>query len=431
MKISKLISLPLVVILSGCSSTDIQTTRAYQEIGRSEHFDLKESGYIVGFEKITKKNLKGLNGDNDEYTYNYTGLKGDSETIDKQNSKFKGVTENQEKVMLATQVTTKFSSTKFLFNSYKKNLNGDYDYNSTYEALNLLSKDLKNQLDSANDDGVPYSHILVMSMGWNNDQVDSLWRYNLITENLKAVDKEGKYYKPLIIGITWPSVWNSVSNSNFLKSIWHLSSYSNKANDADELGFTLVNYLINHEIPEAIRESKLEERPKLVVIGHSFGARIMSRAVFSKDYIKPIKGLQPESMVDLFIGLQGAFSANRFVSGKGKEGSPYADFTNMSTKFVLTTSKNDTANPIAAWLTGAKHVGGKYGLEVAQENTEDFLIYNWEVDQMDSIPLSQDKIVMVDANAIVNKDNDLNVSAHNDILDMDMAKLMWNFIEQI
>lgn len=57
---------------------------------------------------------------------------------------------------------------------------------------------------------------------------------------------------------------------------------------------------------------KKDFSPGIVAIGHSMGARLLSQAIFSKEYIKPeLRNSSSESHVDLFIGLQGAFSAKK------------------------------------------------------------------------------------------------------------------------
>lgn len=116
------------------------------------------------------------------------------------------------------------------------------------------------------------------------------------------------------------------------------------------------------------KEYKKDFSPGIVAIGHSMGARLLSQAIFSKEYIKPeLRNSSSESHVDLFIGLQGAFSAKRFVKEEGWEGSPYAAFNEYPTVFTLTTSRYDLANQTARFITGARHVGGKYGLAYARK----------------------------------------------------------------
>ena len=45
--------------------------------------------------------------------------------------------------------------------------------------------DMAMQLKQAKEQGEPFTHVVVMSMGWNNDQVESLYRYNTIIKNVQ------------------------------------------------------------------------------------------------------------------------------------------------------------------------------------------------------------------------------------------------------
>ncbi len=141
--------------------------------------------------------------------------------------------------------------------------------------------------------------------------------------------------------------------------------------------------------------------------------------------------------IDLYIGLQGAFSAKRFVKDEGLEGFPYTGFKDCNTVFALTSSKNDIANPIARPFTGARHTGGKYGLRYANVREDVFDVITWvegdrqtNLDQFSDIETYRDpgnikKVLMIDASSIVDGKD-----AHNDILDEDMAELIWVLIKQ-
>lgn len=45
--------------------------------------------------------------------------------------------------------------------------------------------DLATQLQQAQAQGKPLTHVMVMSMGWNNDQAESLYRFNTIIKNVQ------------------------------------------------------------------------------------------------------------------------------------------------------------------------------------------------------------------------------------------------------
>jgi len=404
----------------------IQTDRAYRELGRSRHFWLDNDAYIIGFEKRAL-NSDGLAqfGEKPLYGHLVKPLAGNSPKVKDRNRKFSDFTQENRKIIFATQLVSQFENFRFLLNAYESSLEGEYDYSRSLNALQATFEELQTKLQKAESTKIPYSHLLIMSMGWNNDQAESMRRYRIIAKNINDAAPETTF-NPLIIGITWPSVWSSVTSLIPIKTVAHVASYGNKANDADELGMTWMNWIINSAIPNSIVKASLAKPPKVVLLGHSLGARILGTALFSREHL--IDGGIPNS-VDLFIGLQGAFSAHRFVEGDGREAHLYSDFRSLKkTSIALTSSKHDRANPIARFVTGAAHVGGIYGMDYAKENVAVFenIIYNGE-----ELSIDPEKINLIDASSIVQKNNELDESAHNDILDPAMGALIWKLLVQL
>ena len=194
-----------------------------------------------------------------------------------------------------------------------------------------------------------------------------------------------------------------------------------------------MNWIINDQLPRLIDKTKADA-PKLVLIGHSLGARILSRAVFATDHLLENK---ESDAVDLLIGLQPAFSATRFVTGKGLEGSPYAEFRKKKTRLVFTTSVNDDANPVANYITGAKHLGGRKGLAYARKHAVNttagapYDIQTWSDQSLEEVPSYDKGVVLIDASSIVEDNENQKLSAHNDILDDEMAELIWHHISAL
>jgi hypothetical protein len=432
MKYKSCISL-FFLLLGGCSS-GVQTDRPYQEIGRAEHFTLIEPGYVIGIEKKEIENHgKTLNGiQNAKIPYSLK-FHAEGESNQELKEEFSDVTTGQLKVMVVTQVVKSVKSggdtyNKYLYNAYKNNLNGAPDFSGAFVQLDLMFDDFKAQLKHADELNEPFTHVLVMSMGWNNDQAESLRRYNKILENLQIESKKSETvkFKPLVIAFTWPSVWGGVTDSALLRTGRHLISYANKANDADEVGYTWANWVVNNKIPNAIDLAAMKSRPKLVLIGHSFGARVLSRAMFSANFIE--SSSPHKSTVDVFLGLQGAFSARRFVKSEGLEGAPYAGLHELPTKIVLTSSENDEANWAALW---SSHIGGPQGLSYANKKSDIFNVHEWtENDNLfsEANGFSAGKILTINATSIVKDQESNGVDAHNDILDDEMGRLIWKAI---
>jgi hypothetical protein len=411
----------MLVFLAGCSGTSDQTIRAYNALGRGKHLDLEEDGYIIGIEKYKREDI-GAPVEGDPARFRSLPNPTASKLISQQNHEFTKATDDL-KAMLVTHIASYFSERHYLFNAYNCSLKGTLNYKKGYDALEVLEKDLLERLMQAEDQAKPYSHIFIMSMGWNNDQYVSIYRYNRILENLSDIaEKQGDAdFKPLVIGITWPSAWFTIEDSWFKKKvIGHFGSYTNKSNDADEIGYTIMNWFINHQLPRVRKAMAPNSFPKVIAIGHSMGARLLSRAIFSGQHLKTAS---PENggIVDMFIGLQGAFSARRFVSDDSGEGAPYRDYASLPTIIILTSSENDIANPFAFW---SKHVGGGNGLKYMKENENVFNVLVWssEREKLEAAIREYSRnreVIALDSKEIVKGPD-----AHNDILDSDVAELI-------
>ena len=229
-------------------------------------------------------------------------------------------------------------------------------------ALYALRKNIAARLRDGVDKAKPYTHVILIGMGWNNDQQESVGRYSRMLSEQEEAEGE---YRPLVVALSWPSVWFSNADFWLTRLVGHIGSYPVKANDADELGYTLAADLMHRVIGGAISDCTRCDQfddgymPEYVVLGHKLGARLLARALFSRNKLNSLKRAAPEAALpDIFIGLQGAFSANRFIAGSGKERSPFANFGQLPTAIVLTSTEADNANRAARFVTFAPHVGG-------------------------------------------------------------------------
>lgn len=419
----------VLLMLIGCSGKNEQTNRANNALGRGQNLNLIFDGYIIGIEKY-KREYIGNPEPGDPSRFKKLPNPDRNILVSEQNKKFSKVT-NDPKPMLVTHITSYFPDRSYIYNAYSNCLEGEKNYEKGYAGLAGLQQDLQERILYAKDQDTPYSHIFIMNMGWNNDQFVSILRYNRIIDNLvKIAEARGDItFRPLVIGITWPSVWFSIEDSWLKKKvIGHLGSYTNKSNDADEIGYTIINWLINHQLPTIRETVKLENFPKVIAIGHSMGARILSRAIFSRDHLKAPFANRTDS-VDMFIALQGAFSAKRFVKDDSGEGAPYRDYASLSTRIILTSSENDKANSFAFW---SKHAGGKNGLNYMKKKHSDiFRVLVWPQEEAQVEKAVRDynknqKIIILDVKEIVSGKD-----AHNDILNADIAKLIIFCMSQI
>lgn len=322
-------------------------------------------------------------------------------------------------------------------------------------ALDALQRNLTQDLK-----GARYTHVVIVVMGWNTAQDEAIRNINDITGNMMAAAEEARNpptndlatspkatnisnsrFRPLVIGVTWPSFWSD-SFTNFF-------SYPTKANDADEIGLSWLNKLINDTVPKALDAS--QSRAKVVAIGHSFGARAMTRALFSSPALHPEQKF-PQSRVDLAVGLQGAVSINRFMVGKGLEGAPYRDVARLNhTHVALTASQHDgAAGGRVFWYDPS---GSIKSWHLACDNPDAAMADTFEClkasdtsafpggrfslckagDESCSAPtLSPGKVSYIDASDGITEFNSPGSGggAHSDIYRLPMGRLLWRLVEE-
>ncbi len=347
----------------------------------------------------------------------------------------------------------------------KSDINPDQFYKYGNNALDSLQKNLTQDLSS----GI-YTHILVIVMGWNTSQSESIRNFNDLTGNIIAAsleDADGQQevpvnrakassptplipseFRPLVIGVTWPSYWST----NFRNAF----SYPNKANDADEIGLSWLNKLINQTIPASMAESG--QSVKFIALGHSFGARAMTRALFSSPALKPSETFPmqetPISSVNLAVAMQGAVSINRFSPSLSDEGAPYRDYAHLKhTQIVLTASSQDAAlgSPFLLWTLPAGSISA-YKKACTTDDYKNIFNCMTAADQSatqggkfslckygNSSCLSpfnstatMRKIDYIDASQGITEFNSPGSGgrAHSDIYRLPMGRLLWKLIEQ-
>lgn len=408
---------------------------------------LKFPGYIIGIEKAPREkigwyeilNEEELGKKNKEYIKNVRKiLKGPKRTF---------ISHIVEYSLENKGGCIPNIKEDFIFNAYDKCIceHPEGIYSQGIEALREFKKEIVEDFEDKKRSETGHTHIFLYSMGWNTDQQESLRNYNSLLSLLIKGYKGEKPFRPLFIGISWPSEWRWKYFGDFVR----LLSYGNKADDADEVGMFWVNIILR----DILVPMKKTKNIPLILIGHSFGARVVTRAVFSNGLANiKIDNKSAEPLtddIDLVIGLQGAFSINRFIPEESKEGSPYSEFSRYAKKFVFTWSEHDFANPMSRWITGAENVGGIYGYKRSLEfdkfdhftiNVNDNLMCSYDFDY-DGIKEKQEwsqsfsrpeKISIVDAsNLIRNNPYDKGGYAHSDIYTPGIARFIWDCIDNL
>ena len=160
-----------------------QTLLAYNALGRGTHLDLISDGYMIGIEKYRREDI-GAPEQGDPKRFTELPNPNDDDQISKRNRRFIEITDDP-KSMLVTHIASYFPKRGYVYNAYADRPKGKLgrdrqDYEKGYTALERLQEDLQDRILHADKDRVPYSHILIMGMGWNNDQHESIYRYNRI-----------------------------------------------------------------------------------------------------------------------------------------------------------------------------------------------------------------------------------------------------------
>ncbi len=449
-------ALSMVLLVSGCASggpehplrgtekalgTDSQLNWSYHRLVEDpDGFGLRFPGFIIGIEK-SKREIVGV----------------PPASLDRVNSsrlgpdvaeKLEEYLDDGKRTFISHIVETRPISSKmdncYIYNVYPLEGTGRriedeacdvYQapgspanlYGPSFDALDALGKRMKQEVDAAGP-GNPYTHVLFLSMGWHTPQQEALRNYNSLVAKLHgAARAEGKPFRPLFVGLTWPSTWR---NRFYFPKVL---SYFNKAHDADEVGFIWGNYLLH----EVLLPLKKETGLPVTVLGHSFGARIVSRALFSGQALgdRDPPNLSDLPEVDLFVALQGAFSANRFLPErkKGREGAPYRDHKGRDTLTVLTWSQFDQGNPVANRITSANHVGGSPGYERATDERYEHHFQHVAWDENGNLPsdleLEEGKILYIDAKEVVKFSTYRKGGhAHNDIYRKQMGWGLWKLM---
>ncbi|WP_152612930.1 hypothetical protein [Tateyamaria sp. ANG-S1] len=411
------------------------------------------AGYLIGIEKSPRARIGAPHEGPDferlqkPHRVPDGGLERD---LDQQQRTFTAVMDDP-KVMFVSHIlryglsaSTAMSTTDLHYSAYSHTAFGptldsprlNESYAHGWKALDGVEAQILTDITDAETAGRPFTHLMLLSMGWNNDQFEALERYNAIYQHsTRWAATQGRAFNPMVIGITWPSVWGGKSPSDLANRVLHLGSYPTKSMDADEIGFGIVNHIVNAMLPTLEAATGLRS----VLIGHSMGARVLTRAYYSADTLRG--AVARTGAGPIVIGLQAAFSMNRFRKGAQLlppfrwmttgEGAPYQDHAAPGGALALTWAKGDTANPVARYATGAAHVGGRVGHNMLNRRpalAERFerMVLTSAADLPRVVEMGQKvqgnrKVLYIDASSII--------ASHGDIRNPNVGELVWRLID--
>ncbi len=288
-------------------------------------------------------------------------------------------------------------------------------FNKSWSAMSrkgVLHQDILNSIPNLMEKP---THIFLLSTGWNTAQSESIDNYNdWIDLVQKSYVEAGinQDFRPIYIGISWPSTW-------FFPILGSKLSVLTKGNDADEAGLVWINLLVN----DVLKRVKADHGLKIVMIGHSYGTRILGYAA-SSGHILPNPSRVP---IDYFIGLQGAFGYKRLLNrDDGAEGAPFRYLRDRSRvlNVAFTTSEHDKANRLAFWSNYIGRIDDRK-LSLTEKQHFQVVSVNMSGNFSSEYESTQEKILLIDASKIIRcKKPGTGGGAHSDVFNQEMGRLI-------
>ena len=305
---------------------------------------------------------------------------------------------------------------KCSISSQPKKLAAKDVYNNSWNAVDILRDKVTSELTNPH---MNYTHIVVLSMGWNTDQEEAFRNFNSIMSSLRNSGKEN--FNPLFIGITWPSMWEN----SWLDPLYKIASYPTKATDADEVGFSWMGAIIHEAL------GNLKNKKPIIVIGHSFGARATSMATCVGPAISRDGRLMDRNQIDLLISLQGAFSINRLFKDSGIEKIKYSETCKNARTLTMTASKYDFAVD-AGWWVPASGDESSYDEVCHKRKTEEIgcikVLQNGDIDFE---RVSGKRVIYLQADDLIRFNAyKSGGGAHSDIYRNQTGAMLWNLIRR-
>lgn len=379
-----------------------------------ERNGLRFPGYVIGIEKAAPEYL-GISHDRDVYD----NIPGNKASI----SAVRSAVNDSERLFLSHIMNYSVTSkpmprvvSSLLYSTYEENPEDSNRFAKGQEALIILKDHINQRLQNE-----AITHLFILTVGWNTPQIEAIGDMNGIMGYLLdhvASDPQASFsgvFNPLVIGVTWPAT-----------SRMSAADYLSKSYDADELGLVWIKSLLK----DVVAPLKLEHELKVVMVGHSLGARAQSMGVFAAHAEKLSE--VDDDPVDLLVGLAAAFSINRFIPGKGVEGAPFANFSNLSTEFVYTWSDADTSGKVGMLML-TPHIHGTQANTIALDSPKLFNSVAVQKDgSIDLEPSDIKRVYHIDATQLMKyKTYDSSGGAHSDIYRPESANFLWSVIQAI
>ena len=294
-------------------------------------------------------------------------------------------------------------------------------YKNSWDALDDLKEAMKQRFqERAQDPSRKFTHIVVVTMGWNTDQEKAVRNFNSIIKNIKLAG--GDQFVPLFVGVTWPSQWES----DWLGPLVRAVSFGTKKEDADEVGMSWLGVLLHDTIP------KVNSGLPVVVIGHSFGSRAASVAACIGPVISTDDSAILTTEIDYLINFQGAFAIGRLTGEKNPDRDiVFPNKCGNVKKISLTSSKHDAAMDTAFW---GYYAGNNKSYDKVCSDAKKYGINCATADENGTytmVPSNGRRITFVNADALIYQNAYLSGGgAHSDIYREAHGRLTWQLMQE-
>ncbi len=193
-----------------------------------------------------------------------------------------------------------------------------------------------------------FTDIIVMVMGWNTEEEEALNNFSALAGHL--MDEAQRLhldFHPLVIGVSWPSEWQLDDWSVVPNAVVRGLSFPFKAAEADEVGAHAISYVIEEVLK--IRQAE-PTSPRVVLLGHSFGARALVNAAKAIDLTAPPQFTDRDGMI-LFEGAFEIYTLFTDAADQFHDDAGTLDwhFGSGKPRVTLTSSYYDSAVSAAIW----------------------------------------------------------------------------------
>lgn len=230
---------------------------------------------------------------------------------------------------------------------------------------------------------------------------------------------KGKDFTPLFIGLSWRSFEFEITENKFGQNLKNID-YAVIGPRADKIG---------EELAKSLREMvlfpiKQKFGTKIVFVGHSLGARILSQAAYYSD--GEGANSSDQQKIDLLVGLQGAFPAERYVPDRDQYF--YADHDKFVAAAIYTVSKNDKAveHPF-------RYIGSEKARKHALDNFGSYFSFSFlgddgRIAQKEFCDKGNKPVLVNAENVIRHNIPGTGGDAHSDIYSMKIGRFLWQVI---